>query len=135
MDNQTEVVDVRLPNGLLMGVEVVRERGAGDVSALDHLDFAHVQGVLDGLAQVVSGALARSRPHRATAEMGLNLKVESGKLTGVLVQAGGSASLKVSLTWEHGPALGESAPTEASEGEPATGTPSAVGPAEGRHAD
>lgn len=63
MDNETGLVDVRLPSGLLVGAEVVKERGAGDVSALDYLDFAHVQGALDGLAQVVAGALARSRPH------------------------------------------------------------------------
>lgn len=134
MDGETEVVDVRLPNGVLLAVEVIKERGAGDVSALDRLNFDQVQGVLDGLAQVVSGALAKARPNRASAELGLKLKVESGQLTGVLVQAGDSASLKISLTWER-TISAETPPDEGADeemiGEPA----SAPQPDDGRRAE
>jgi Trypsin-co-occurring domain 1 len=123
MDDESEVVSVRLPNGVVVGVEVA-EGGAGNVSALDQLDFRQVEGVIEGLAQVVTGALRKSRPHRATAELGLNLQVESGKLTGILVKAGGSASLKISLTWERSSAAGGEAP--AVDAEEASAEPAAV---------
>ena len=119
MNDETEVVEVRLPNGVVVGVEVA-EGGGRNVSALDELDFDRVEGAIQGLAQVVTSALRRSRPHRATAELGLDLKVESGQLTAVLVKAGGSASLKISLTWEG--AIGSGAEPEAAaigEDEPA----------------
>jgi hypothetical protein len=100
MDREREVVDVELPNGVHVGVEVAEARGAGDVGVLDHLDFGQVQGIIDGLAQVVAKSLRTARPQKATAELGLALKVETGKLTGVLVKAGGDVSIKISLTWE-----------------------------------
>jgi hypothetical protein len=100
MDRDREVVDVELPNGMHVGVEVSEARGASDVGVLDHLDFKQVQGIIDGLAQVVAKSLRMARPQKATAELGLALKVETGKLTGVLVKAGGDASIKISLTWE-----------------------------------
>lgn len=61
MGGETEVDEVRLPNDVMVGVEVIKERGAGDVSALDRLDFNQVQGVLEGLSQVVASALAKTR--------------------------------------------------------------------------
>jgi hypothetical protein len=121
MDDESEVVPVRLPNGVVVGVEVA-EGGAGNVSALDQLDFRQVEDVIEGLAQVVTRALRKSRPHRATAELGLNLKVESGNLTGILVKAGGSASLKISLTWERSSGAngnGSGADAEEASAEPA----------------
>jgi hypothetical protein len=100
MDGDGEVVNVELPNGVHVGIEVAEPRGASDVGVLDHLDFGQVQGIIEGLAQVVAQSLRRARPQKATAELGLSLKVESGRLTGVLVKAGGDASIKISLTWE-----------------------------------
>jgi len=88
MDRQTEVVEARLPNGVTIGVEVVEGGGAGNVSALDQLDCQQVEGVIEGLAQVVTSAPLRARPSRATAELGLDLKVGSGHLTGVPASQG-----------------------------------------------
>jgi hypothetical protein len=55
MGQQTEVVDVRLPNGGIVGVEIPRQRG-GNISALDRLDFHEVQRVNDGLAESLQEA-------------------------------------------------------------------------------
>ncbi len=107
MGYEVEVVAVTLPNGAVMGVEVPRVRGAEDVGALPHLDLTEVQRAIEGLAEVIGEVFRRVRPQRATAELGLSLTVESGKLTGVLVQAGGSASLRISLGWERGPGEAE----------------------------
>jgi hypothetical protein len=105
MEQGSEVVKVALPNNTVVGVEV-DSRGAGNVGALDHLDFDRVQGIVEGLAQVVAQSLRRVQPQKATAELGLSLKVESGHLTGVLVKAGGDATIKIGLTWEHSDGAG-----------------------------
>ena len=129
MDDETEIVEATLPNGVIVGVEVAGDRG-GNVGALDQLDFKQIEGAVDGLSQVVIGALRKSRPHRATAELGLNLKVEAGHLTAVLVKAGGNAALKVSLTWERsvdgsregaGAGQGDGGGQEGAAAEPAEG--------------
>jgi NTP-dependent ternary system trypsin peptidase co-occuring protein len=122
MDNdEIEVVDASLPNGVVVGVEVPRSGGAANVSALDHLDFDQVQRAIEGLAEVVGHALEKIRPQRASAELSLGLKVETGKLSAVLVQAGGSASIKISLGWERQPVGVETTatPATAADGQPA----------------
>jgi hypothetical protein len=42
------------------------------------------------------------KPSEATVEFALNVAVRSGKLTGLVVEGGGQASLKVTLTWKDG---------------------------------
>jgi hypothetical protein len=111
MERESEVVKVALPNGAVVGVEV-DSRGARNAGALDHFDFDQVQDVVEGLAQVVARSLRRVRPQKATAELGLSLKVEAGHLTGVLVKAGGDASIKISLTWEYSDGAGAPTPDE-----------------------
>lgn len=99
MDGPTEFVPVELPNGAVVSVEIERRR-SGNVGALDRFDFTEVQRVIDGLAKVIAESLRTVEPKSATAKLGLSLKVESGRLTGALVKAGGSASLEISLVWE-----------------------------------
>jgi hypothetical protein len=42
------------------------------------------------------------KPAEASVELALKLVVKSGKLTGLLVEGGGEAALKVTLTWKNG---------------------------------
>jgi len=62
---------------------------------------------LDGLGdtiRAVAGELQKSfdavRPDEATLEFGLDLIAKSGKLTGLIVEGEGNASVKVTLTWK-----------------------------------
>jgi hypothetical protein len=87
MDRESEVVLVCLPNGVEVGVEVASSRRPADVGVLGRLDFDQVQGVVEGLAEVVVRSLRRVRPQKATAELGLSLKVESGRRAGRGVRA------------------------------------------------
>lgn len=101
MADRLEVLDgVLLPNGVTIGVEVVRGAGARDVSAGGSFDFGQVGAALSGLALVARDAIERAAPDSATVEFGMDLKVEAGKLTALLVSGSGSASLKVTLGWE-----------------------------------
>ena len=100
-----EMVDeVVLPNGVSIGVEAVRGRGARDVSSGGSFDFDQVSAALTGLAQVAKDAIEKAAPDTASVEFGMDLKVEAGKLTALLVSGSGSASLKVTLGWEKGAA-------------------------------
>lgn len=119
MEQETEVVVAKLPNGVEVGVEVAAAGGTGNVGVLDQLDFQEVQRIIEGLAQVVGHALQQVKPQSATAELGLSLKVETGTLTAVLVKAGGDASIKVSLTWESGAATDDAPAAAGVDGEAA----------------
>ena len=57
---------------------------------------------LAGIAEVVRSGLEKAKPSKTTVELGIQLAVKSGKLTGRIVEGKADASLKVTFEW--GPA-------------------------------
>ena len=71
------------------------------------LDFAGVRHTVEAIAGELTQAWAKAKPTEASVVFGLKLTAKSGKLTGLVVEGGGEASLTVTLTWkqsEAGPA-------------------------------
>lgn len=103
---ERRVVEVVLPNGARALVRVVDVEGvapgATKTSALGEFDFKEVERTLEGLSEAVKSSLAKAAPERVTVELGLEFAVKSGRLTGLLVEGQGSASLKVTLEWVGG---------------------------------
>ncbi|MGI8984503.1 MAG: CU044_2847 family protein [Acidimicrobiales bacterium] len=101
----TRVVEVDLGNGTTALVQAVEIRddealGAEKVGWRDGFDFAEVTGTLAGIAGALRAAVDAAKPDAMTVELGLALAVKSGKLTGMLVEGSGTASLKITLEWQ-----------------------------------
>jgi len=105
---QAEVVEINLPNGstALARVAAVENEGATKTKAIGKLDFDDVGETLAGLAEGIKSALAKVAPDAVTVELGLELAVKNGKLTGLVVEGEGKGSLKVTLGWGSGDASG-----------------------------
>ena len=101
----TDVVVVRevlLPDGRMILAQVIEQEATGPVDVtlgLGDLNFGDVTDTLEGIGSAVLAALGRILPDKATVEFGLDLAVQSGKLTSLLVGGEASASLKVTLEW------------------------------------
>lgn len=80
-------------------VELAEGSGPQTVGVTDAFSFDGVRETVEAVAEELSQAWQTVRPSEATVEFGLNLTAKTGKLTGLLVEGNGSASLKVSLTW------------------------------------
>jgi Trypsin-co-occurring domain 1 len=97
------VVQVVLPNKTVALVHVVDMDQAGGpaekVGWKDAFDLEHVSGMLEGIAQAIRSGLDQVKPTRTTVELGIDLAVRSGKLTGMLVEGQADAALKVTLEW------------------------------------
>lgn len=96
------IVEVALPNGSVMLVraaDVDGGAGATKTGWADKFDFRDVAGTLDGLSSVIKSALANAAPHKVTVELGIELAVKSGALTGLLVEGEGKGSITVTLEW------------------------------------
>ncbi len=97
------VVEVQLPNGVMALVRATDvEDGGGRAEKVgwkDPLDLQHVSGMLEGVSQAVRSGLGKVRPSRTVVELGIDLVVRNGKLTGMLVEGEATASLKVTLEW------------------------------------
>jgi hypothetical protein len=104
-DSVREVVEVELPNGtvaLVQAVPVDGGRGAAKVGALDRLDFDGVAGTLAGVGEAIQAAVAKAKPRMVRVELGIEMVLKAGKLTGMLVEGSGTADLQVTLEWGDG---------------------------------
>jgi len=97
------VVEVVLPNKTLALVQAADldegGHGAAKVSRKDIFDFEDVSGTLEGIARVVRSGLEKVKPSKTTVELGIQLAVKNGKLTGLIVEGKAEASLKVTFEW------------------------------------
>lgn len=64
------------------------------------LSFDGVRETVEGIATDLTKVWDKVRPSEACVEFGLKLTAKSGKLTGLIVEGGGEASLRVTLTWK-----------------------------------
>lgn len=97
------VVEVVLPNKAVALVRAVDLDEGGQVAEKvgwrDVFDFEGVSGTLEGLAHAVRSGLEKVTPSKTTVELGIELAVKNGKLTGLIVEGDSKASLKVTLEW------------------------------------
>ncbi len=85
-------------------VEVVDAGGPRPVGLDDTLTFDGVRDAVHAIAGQLAEVWQQVRPAEACVEFGLSATVRSGKLTGLLLaDAGGTASLKITLTWRDNP--------------------------------
>jgi len=61
--------------------------------------FNDVALTITSLAHSLSGAIAAAKPQKASVEFGVEVAVESGQLTALIVKGGAKANLKITLTW------------------------------------
>ncbi|MFD0559544.1 hypothetical protein FB566_0188 [Stackebrandtia endophytica] len=61
--------------------------------------FQQIRAMVEAVAGELTAAWEKVRPDEATVEFGVAADVKSGRLTGLLVSGGASASLKVTLKW------------------------------------
>ena len=89
-------------DGVEFFAEIAAEDGPQTVGLDEVLSFDGVRDTVTAIGKELSKAWDAVKPAEASVELGLKLAVKSGKLTGLLVEGGGEASLKVTLTWKHG---------------------------------
>jgi hypothetical protein len=97
------IVEVKLPNNTVAFVQVAEldedRGGAEKVDWKGTFDLEHLSGTLEGVAQAVQSGLEKVAPHKTTVELGIDLAVKNGKLTGLIVDGAAQASLRVTLEW------------------------------------
>jgi hypothetical protein len=81
-------------------VQVEEVSGPQTVSLADSFSLDEVQATVGAIATDLSRAWEKAKPSEATVEFGLKLIAKSGKLTGLLVDGAGEASLNIKLTWK-----------------------------------
>ena len=80
----------------------VADGGGPQVVGLDQvLSFDGVRDTLSAICGELAKSWEAAKPTEASVELALKLVAKSGKLTGMLVEGGGEASLTITLTWRN----------------------------------
>ncbi|MEZ7004622.1 CU044_2847 family protein [Streptomyces sp. AD55] len=107
VSESTQVVEACLPDGTAVSIVAVSADGrdaAQDISARGIPSLDDVRSAISGMASLTRDAVQAVRPDSATVEFGVDVKVESGKLSGLIVSGAANATIKVTLKWESTPA-------------------------------
>jgi hypothetical protein len=72
--------------------------GERDVSLVP-ADFDAVSHAIEGIADSLTRAIQKIAPKKTTVEFGLELQLESGALTALIVKGSGKSNLKVTMEW------------------------------------
>lgn len=99
MDYQVLPLDVGDGREILVEVRTDTS-GEQDVGVLPDLSFDGVVDSIEAITQKLTTALAKARPDSATLEFGIDVGLESGQLTALLVKGSGTAAIKITLVWE-----------------------------------
>jgi hypothetical protein len=99
--NPNALVKVDLGDGRVVAVEAHNVSPEKPVGIADVLPFEGLSKSIEAIAERMTAALERSRPDRATVEFGVDVGVEAGALTALIVKGTGTATLKVTLEWQH----------------------------------
>jgi hypothetical protein len=94
----SETIPVKLVNGETIYVQAT-VIGEEDVS-FDVLPLLDISQPLEAIATTLMEPIRKVKPKKASIEFGLEIAVESGKLTALWVKGTGTANLKVTLEWE-----------------------------------
>jgi len=90
-------------DGIEFFAEVADGPGPRTVAADRALLFDGVRDTVEAVAGQLAQVWEKVKPSEARVEFGLALTARAGKLTGLLVDADGTASLTVALTWKRPP--------------------------------
>ena len=96
-ESHTEKISTELPNGTIIQIEVA-QIGREDVD-FDIKPFKQVTDALEGISQAIYAALEKIQPNKASVKFGLEVSIDSGKLTAIIVKGASKANLEINLEW------------------------------------
>jgi hypothetical protein len=96
-----KIVRTRIPGGPVIHIETT-QLGDAEVEVVDLdalFDFGEVEAAIESLAGAIGRTIEKVKPKKACVEFGVEIGLESGALTAVLVKGTGKANLKITLEW------------------------------------
>ncbi len=99
MKTRDEIITAELANGALLHIQATILGGEEEVG-FSLASFKEVTSAIEGIAESVVTTLQKVKPRKASVEFGLEVALEAGQLTALLVKGSGTSNLKITLEWE-----------------------------------
>ncbi len=97
-DQPTKIIKAKLKDGTTIRIETAQVSGVQKVASKP-FDFEQVATSIEGIVNSIKSTLDRAKPKKATVEFGVEVGVEAGQLTALIVKGSGKANLKITLEW------------------------------------
>jgi hypothetical protein len=101
MADNTIIIPFKLSDGKIVEVEIT-PIGEQPVSAETRV-FQQATGIIKSIAEDVAGTLKdiseTVKPDKFSVKLGLQIGVESGELTALIVKGTGTANLEITMEW------------------------------------
>ena len=98
MEARTEIIKAELANGAIIHIQATTLGGEEEV-AFTLSSFKEVTDAIEGIAESVVTTLQKVKPRKASVEFGLEVALEAGHLTALLMKGSGTSNLKITLEW------------------------------------
>jgi len=101
---ESEFIQIRLSDGSICHVEIDRQfiSGREKVSTNEKIfDFELVKNQIQKISEEFREIFSKVKPTKTTLEFGIELSVEAGQLTSIIVKGSGKSNLKITLEWEY----------------------------------
>jgi ribosomal protein S3AE len=103
MDSTTEIIQVQLSDGTTINVEAT-PIGEQDVSSSTNRAFREITDSIKSIATELAETLKEInqsvQPDKISIKLGLEIAVESGQLTALIVKGAGKANLEITMEWD-----------------------------------
>jgi Trypsin-co-occurring domain 1 len=97
-DSRNDAVPVLLPNGATVKFEITQT--GREIVSFEPKQFKPVADAIEGVVGMIAAPLQKVKPTKATVKFGMELGIESGQLTALIVKGSGKANLEITLEWE-----------------------------------
>jgi hypothetical protein len=98
-ETKTENIKAKLDNGTIIHIQATPLGGAEKVASYGLPSFKQVTDSIEGIADAMVTSLQKVKPRSASVEFGLEIGIESGQLTALIIKGTGTANLKITLSW------------------------------------
>jgi hypothetical protein len=99
-DRRTQIVPVVLESGVKLKIEVRALDGGMEKVGIVDAAFKDLTNSIEAIASALGQSLERIKPKKAAVEFGIEVGMESGKLTALICKGSGKANLKITLEFE-----------------------------------
>lgn len=103
MEAKTEIIKAELADGSTLHIQATVLGGEEEVN-FTLPSFTEVTNAIEGIAAALVTTLQKVKPRKASVEFGLEVALEAGHLTALLVRGTGTSNLKITLEWGESPA-------------------------------
>ena len=94
---QTTIIPLELSDGTIVRVEATP---IGDQEiAFGNRPFKEATDAIKAIAKELSGVWQEVKPDKATIKFGLEIAIESGQITTLIVKGSSKANLEITLEW------------------------------------